>query len=154
MANYYTLFSEEFVGLSADEAHWFEKFLGTKPMNIDPENPRDGYEREWLQMLTEGQVNPEEFMVDAQVQKNEDGTFSLWVYSEESNDPYHAAILIQRFLRTWRYHDHNDDEFFISWAETCSKPRVGQFGGGLILVTKQDIKTVNTHSMKELLLKP
>lgn len=37
----------------------------------------------------------------------------------------------------------------VEWAETCSRPRSGEFGGGAAIVTKEGIETLNTFDWIE-----
>ena len=48
--------------------------------------------------------------------------------------------LMQKFLAKWR----PDDYLTINWACTCSKPRVGEFGGGATFVTATEIEYINS----------
>ena len=43
--------------------------------------------------------------------------------------------LVRKFLKQFR----PDDCWSLTWSETCSKPRVGQFGGGAVFVTASDV---------------
>jgi len=56
---------------------------------------------------------------------------SVWLYAEEYGDPDQVGSFVQEFLKTFR----PDQEFTITWAYTCSKPRVGGFGGGAAIIT-------------------
>lgn len=40
------------------------------------------------------------------------------------------------FLSDWLWHKSLDTVVEITWAETCSKPRVGQFSGGSAVVSR------------------
>lgn len=60
----------------------------------------------------------------------------LWVYAEECGSPQNVAWLIQKFLKRFCPKKH----WIMTWACTCSKPRVGEFSGGAILVTANAIR--------------
>ena len=60
----------------------------------------------------------------------------LWVYAEESGWPDNVAWLVQKFLKKFR----PGQCWSLSYATTCSKPRVGEFGGGAVFVTAESIK--------------
>lgn len=64
----------------------------------------------------------------------------FWVYAEESGEPHHVAKLVQEFLKRFR----PDSHFTLSWAWTCSKPRIGHFGGGAVFVTATKMKWMST----------
>jgi len=59
----------------------------------------------------------------------------LWIYTEESGNPDTAAMLIQAFFRKF----HPKGIWKLEWAETCSKPRLNEFGGGAVVVTANDM---------------
>ncbi len=65
-----------------------------------------------------------------------EGGRHLWLYSEECGHVDRVAHLIQKFLRDFRPHRC----WSLTYATTCSKPRVGEFGGGAVFVTADDIK--------------
>ena len=56
----------------------------------------------------------------------------LWLYAEESGNPDHVAWLVQKFLQKFR----PDQYWSLTWAATCSKPRVGEFSGGAVFVMR------------------
>lgn len=60
----------------------------------------------------------------------------LWIRSEEHGYVDRVAHLVQKFLRKFR----PADCWSLTYAATCSKPRVGEFGGGAFFVTASDIK--------------
>jgi hypothetical protein len=60
----------------------------------------------------------------------------LWIYAEEGGDVERVAHLVQKFLKKFR----PEECWSLSYATTCSKPRVGEFGGGAVFVTAADIK--------------
>lgn len=65
----------------------------------------------------------------------------LWLYAEEGGDPDKVAAFVKDFLAA------NDPEgvWTLSWAETCSKPRIGEFGGGAIFVTATAVEVLSTY---------
>jgi hypothetical protein len=60
----------------------------------------------------------------------------LWIYSEESGNLNNVATLAQAFLKRFRPSGYWSFEY----AYTCSKPRVGEFGGGGAFITAKEIK--------------
>ena len=69
----------------------------------------------------------------------------LWVYTEECGAPENIAWLVQKFLKTFR----PNQCWSLTYATTCSKPRVGEFGGGAIFVTADEIKWQNAYDFVE-----
>lgn len=56
------------------------------------------------------------------------------LYAEESGDLECVAEFAQAYLKRFA----PTGSFRLTWAETCSKMRVGQFGGGYLFVTATD----------------
>lgn len=59
----------------------------------------------------------------------------LWIYAEEYGNPDDVVELVQEYLRKF----HPDKTWGIEYSYTCSKPRVGQFSGGYLLVSADEI---------------
>jgi hypothetical protein len=74
---------------------------------------------------------------DCAFQTDEVGTMGrcFRVFSEESGEPLYLARLVQRFLARFR----PEECWSLSYAETCSKPCVREFGGGGIVVTATEV---------------
>ena len=56
---------------------------------------------------------------------------SLWLYEEESCNLEAVVELIHQFFKKFR----PTETLVLSWADTCSKMRIGEFGGGEVLIT-------------------
>ena len=69
----------------------------------------------------------------------------LWVYTEESGGPDNVAWLARKFLKKFR----PDQCWSLTYSTTCSKPRVGEFGGGAVFVTANTIRWENTYDFVE-----
>jgi hypothetical protein len=69
----------------------------------------------------------------------------LWLYTEESGEPAHVAHLVQTFLRRFR----PDQCWALTFAETCSKMRVGEFSGGGCFVTADEIRWQGGYTFVE-----
>jgi len=65
----------------------------------------------------------------------------LWLYSDECGNPDQVAQFVQKFLRQFRPHDC----WSLTYSCTCSKPRVGEFGGGAVFVTADEITWQSSH---------
>ncbi len=76
---------------------------------------------------------------------DEDRGRHLWIYSQEHGYVDHVAHLVQKFLRKFR----PDQCWSLTYAGTCSKPRVGDFGGGVVFVTTTAIKYFNAWEFVE-----
>lgn len=69
----------------------------------------------------------------------------MWLYAEEGGDPGGVALLVQKFLKEFR----PDQCWSLTYATTCSKPRVGESGGGAIFVTADEIKQQDAYDFVE-----
>ena len=69
----------------------------------------------------------------------------VWLYAEEWADVERVAHLVQKFLKKFR----PDQCWSLSWATTCSKPRVGEFGGGALFVTAGAVAWQNAYDFIE-----
>lgn len=65
----------------------------------------------------------------------------IWFHSEESFNVDSASLVVQRFLKECR----PNGVVGFTWAETCSKPRLDEFGGGACCITANEITFMNTH---------
>jgi len=62
----------------------------------------------------------------------------LWMYADDSGDVEKVGMFVQEFLGRWR----PKDCFILTWASTCSKPRLGEFSGGALFVTAHGYETM------------
>lgn len=67
--------------------------------------------------------------------------YSLYVWAEESADLLTAVTFIQAFLRML----NRDDIITLTWADWCSKPRPGEFGGGAVVISRTDVRWLDTQ---------
>lgn len=127
MADCYTLFSEVVPALTAAERAWAEQVLGdgspaaladagVDPAAVDADDDWPGFG--WS-------------VIDA----------GLWVYSDGSGSVAHVTAFVRAFLARFR----PGDGWRLAWAETCSKPRPGQFGGGAAFVTAGGVEFCSAH---------
>ncbi|MGA2620117.1 MAG: hypothetical protein ABSF26_21070 [Thermoguttaceae bacterium] len=65
----------------------------------------------------------------------------LWVHAGEWGYLDGLAHLVQKFLKRFR----PDQCWSLTYATTCSKPRVGEFGGGAVFVTADTIRWQNAY---------
>ena len=69
----------------------------------------------------------------------------LWLHAEEWANVEQLVHLVQKFLRQFR----PQDCWSLTYATTCSKPRVGEFGGGAVFVTADEVKWENAYEFVE-----
>jgi hypothetical protein len=60
------------------------------------------------------------------------GDTGVWFHHDENADAEHVAELARALVEELEI----DEPFFCSWAYTCSKPRVDEFGGGAFVVKR------------------
>ena len=65
----------------------------------------------------------------------------MWLYAEESGNPLAVAQFVQAFLKRFR----PEESFALTYAYFCDKPRLGEFGGGAIVVTTKSINSFDAH---------
>lgn len=142
MANNYVLFSEG-LRVTAKDVAWIKAEID-KFENAPTDEDSDEY-RGFLGLCEEYEVEPDiglEFQVEYY---NKQVIF----YSEEGGNWYHVAKLVQNLFRA----HYPDAAFTIGWAETCSRPRPGEFGGGGAVVTAEKIEAMSTWKFFDKVLK-
>jgi len=72
-----------------------------------------------------------ECMVDVEVQVDEHRS-GVWFHNDESANPEHVAEIARALVEELEI----DEPFYCSWAYTCSKPRIDEFGGGAFAVKR------------------
>ena len=132
MADYYVQFSETLDKLRPEEEKWLGEQLAADPdtdcpvflldyEDRDPDDPDYGFEWSF---------------------QGEGDERHLWVHAEDHGEVDRLAHLIQKFLKAFR----PGECWSLSYANTCSKPRLDGFGGGAVFVTAGEIRT---HSSGE-----
>ena len=69
----------------------------------------------------------------------------LWIHGGGNGYVDGAACLVRKFLKRFR----PDQCWSLTYATTCSKPRVGEFGGGAVFVTAEEIHWQNAYGFVE-----
>lgn len=131
MAQNYMQFSEVIDNLTVEEHDWFKKAL---TLNDD-----GGYD--------DGVVPPawwddgaESFGFDYDL-----GTSEIQLYSEEYGNIDTVQALVSEFISLFR----KDYVFTLSWSDSCSKMRVGEFGGGGMIVSLDEKRFMNVWGWLE-----
>ena len=66
----------------------------------------------------------------------------VWVHDEDGNgNPEAAAGFIQRYLKDLDI----KEAVYMSWANTCSKPRINEFDGGGVVITATKMYWRNSY---------
>ena len=160
MANNYVEFSEELTGLSAEELTWLKGQLEIICVIDGQEYPADhlpvgcrNKEPEWrgcrgLRDYPEYDptfIEAPEFQFEFEKGAEDSEESSLWIYGEEGGNIDQICHIVQKFLKQFRPNDY----WSLTFAATCSKPRVGEFSGGAVFVTAETIRWDNAESFIE-----
>jgi hypothetical protein len=80
-----------------------------------------------------------------QIEYQVDDTTYAWFSAEANGDADRLAHLIQKFLKRFR----PDQCWSLTYATTCSKLCVGEFGGGAVFVTADEIRWQSSYAFVE-----
>lgn len=71
----------------------------------------------------------------------------IWLVSkdDDNSEPYAAGLVLSAFLKQF----YPNEIAGFEWASWCSKPRVGEFGGGAVVVTSTEVLLYPTHGVLE-----
>lgn len=135
MANNYLQFSEAISQLTEEERTWCEARLRHLE-EVLPAFDNDGQNENSAPCAPEDEPYLGRCYLGFQwsIDKERDG-YCLWMYAEESGDVEQVTLFAQEFLAKFRPYDY----FTLTWAETCSKPRIGEFSGGAVFVTAKEM---------------
>ncbi len=160
MADHYLEFSETLTHLTDEQIDWLQNQLETVHVIDGVEYTEDklpdtgnGGDGTWIGCRAYRDMEDYDpgfgedvgFDYSFSEDVDEDWGRHLWVYSEEHGRVDRVAHLVQKFLREFR----PDACWSLTYAGTCSKPRVGEFGGGAVFVTATEIKYSNAWEFVE-----
>jgi len=143
MADHYTQFSEMIEGITPEQAEWIETVLG-----FDTDDPKFGAEDTALAALgdllglklEEVKERDLEWWPGFEWQVKGAEECSLWMHCDEGFQESCLIAFIQAYFRKF----DPEGVFKASMAHTCSKPRLNEFGGGWLVITKDEVKAGNT----------
>jgi hypothetical protein len=157
MADNFLQFSETLDALTPEESAWLGHQLepiavidGTEYPEDDAVQNRDtepSYQglrflRDY-EDLEDGDNDPT--VQGFQIEYQDDDTAYAWFSAETNGDPGRLAHLIQKFHKRFR----PDQCWSLTYATTCSKLCVGEFGGGAVFVTADEIRWENSLDFVE-----
>ena len=119
MADNYLQFSESLNSLTTEEADWLRKQLAEDPVTDCPRFLVDFADRE---------ADDTDYGFQYEFQDASNGCH-LWLYAEEHAEVARLAHLVRKFLQRFR----PDQYWSLTYATTCSKLRLGEFGGGALI---------------------
>jgi hypothetical protein len=117
-------FSEIIPELTESEIEWLIKYVEHRHRKLDIDGNEhefedDGYPSFGFKIMT-----------------TEEGSYA-WFFSEESGSVAQVAETVQEFLR-----EHRPKQCFtLTWAETSTTLKPGEFDGGAAFVTSEEIET-------------
>jgi hypothetical protein len=126
MADNYLEFSETIDDVTPEEATWIDQQLSEDPNAGCPVFLTDYEDRDPDDTDCGFTYSFEE----------DDGKRRFWVRSDGCGNVNHVVHLIQKCLKRFR----PDQCWSLTYANTCSKPRRGEFGGGAVFVTAHEIR--------------
>jgi len=124
LANNYTSFSALIPTKTVEERDFVYSFIGSK-------EPPDPLPDDWDDM--------QEYAA-CEVLTQDDG--SIWIHGEESGDLDRIADAVSE----WQLKFDIQEPWSLQWADTCSKPRLDEFGGGAVFIHKGEIEFMSTYS--------
>ncbi len=132
MSNNYTRFSAAITNVTPEEGAWWIHFL--VPFDELSKEEVEGRQKRFE--LDEYDIESfpqfESVYIPNETQ--------IWIYADDSADLEHVRMVVQEFLRRFR----PDDAWGMEFAMTCSRPRIGEFGGGAFVVTATEEYWMNT----------
>lgn len=127
MANNYQQWSTEITDLTEEEMTWFNECFAWEPSD---EEGADG--PAWYDWDAEGVGFEYEL-------KRKVG--SLHVYAEEFGNLGTLEALMREFIEKFR----PNYVFTVQWADSCSRMRVDEFGGGAMVVSRLRTEYIDTY---------
>lgn len=128
MADHFTKFAVELTALTDAEVAWVVEALGW-----DPDEDPDAEDPPWWDDQAMGPGFDHE--LDRQARE-------VLLYGEESGNVECLAEFVLAFVVKFR----PDEIVEIEWAETCSRTRAGEFGGGACVVSREGIEWMATST--------
>jgi len=153
MANNYLSFSEEIADLTEEEKKWVEAI----PDRGDFED-NDAYEDEaawqkaYAEVLEKHGIDAYDCITEGNIDQFPHFTSVIqecgwWISTrdDEWGYPGHVACCVQGFIKKFR----PDYVFKLTWCEYCDKMRIGEFGGGWLLVDAERVEYGNVWQAVE-----
>ena len=145
MANNYLQFSEVIKELTEPEEKWLkEQLQETKNATVDAADDEDSTSGSQSYAFLRDKpeydaADCDSLGFDYDFHDDDDMVnwgHHLWVYAEECGNADNVAWLVQKFLKKFR----PKDCWGMTYAVTCSKMRVDEFGGGAVFVTADRVR--------------
>jgi hypothetical protein len=143
MADYFSQFSEAIDPLTKEEANWIGEFLNEEM----PEDEKALKAWREARNLSEDDADMDEQFPHFAWSLDKNRTI-CWLRDDEGFTESHLIGFLQAYLEKF----HPDKAISITGAATCSKPRIGEFGGWWLVVTATKVRGGNvwTEAEKEI----
>ena len=141
MADNFVQYCEELGGLTLEQHAWLVGLVAL----LDPAERDEGREEEavyapYLAVIDEATEDGDRIGFGSGAEKQEDGTVT-WTFEDDGCGDIDVVLyLVQSLFK----HFNLDRTWTLTWAGTCSKARPGQFGGGVAVVTKEQVMAETT----------
>ena len=135
MADNYLQFSASLNSLTPEEADWLKEQLAEDPLVHCPR---------FLLDLTDREADDTDYGFQYDF-RGDSPDRHIWIYADECGDVERVAHLVKKFLRQFR----PDQCWSLTYATTCSKLCLGEFGGGAVFVTADDIRWNDSYDFIE-----
>ena len=144
MANNYCQWSEYISLNNKEEADWMKDVLHLNASKYETPEDENLDDSEVVQKILSKHFGIELSVDDTECFPGFSHNFhndqGAHIYAEEFGDIGTAAIILQAFLKKFRPNEY----FSVQWADTCSKPRAGEFGGGAVFITANNLEWMHT----------
>ena len=142
MANNHTLFSA-MLAITAKQKAWIGKnLINRKAWEAIPDDVAEDKSAVKKATVLYAYYENDEGFPNFDWAFEEDG---FWVSSEESGSVVDVVAVVEELLKATK----SNKVFGIEWADTCSSPRVGEFGGGACVVTRLGAKWLSPSTWVE-----
>ena len=133
------------VAMPEDQASWITEAAWF----LSPDRDRGPADQEatpscWVNLAARLAGEDLEYLGCEHLEYQEDG--KLWIGGMESFNPEYVAILLHEWMLAF---DIKDRAVSFQYAETCSKPRCDEFGGGAVVVSHSGIEFLHTATWVE-----
>jgi len=151
MADMYTEFSEVIPNITTEEEAWLKNqleivYIFGEEEYTDATLPKDrsSDEADWVGCRAFRDLEGYDCSAGADAgfqfefcdSDAEDVGRHMWLYAQDWGYVDNVIHLVRKFLSECR----PDDCWSLTWSTTCSKPKIGEFGGGAVFVTAEHVE--------------
>jgi len=151
MAEYYIQFATT-IDLTEEEYNWFEEQLQVVnvyngeaylPEEVPPKLCRHAPDWSGYRLLAKHRYDLRQEIGFQRTVNKDAQQYWVRIYDMEHGEPFAVGLVMREFLAKFRPHER----WFMEYSRSCSKPRNDAFGGGVVLVTADSIKMVDSYDL-------